>query len=164
MSFYQETKINKFLDDVVLQLSDKGIEFSELQIDHIAYNAASLDDYELEKLKFKEFATIVHENIVGGKHVAVFLPKQPFEYRGYKVEVVEVVSPKEGETTTPMWEHVEFLPNKKLEDFMLDHSGVEWDTSAMDRDIFPQLMLKLEHGLRAKFPRRGVLEEVERLK
>jgi len=45
---------------------------------------------------------------------------------------------------------------------MNKYSSLDWNTSALNRDIFPMLVMNLDSGMKVKFPRRGVLDELER--
>lgn len=158
------SQYKEFVDDVFSNLGKLGIDISELEIDHIAYNASSLEDYKAKKDELSSSGEILHENIVGGKHVVIIHLDTPLTYDKRVFDIVEVVSPREGETAKGMWEHVEFLTGMGLENFMQDHPTLPWDASVIDRDIFPMLILKLENGTRAKFPRKPVIEEIARLK
>lgn len=144
-------------------LEKRGINVSDLQIDHIGYQADSTEDYDVKTSEVKTIGNFISEHIVGGRRVAVFTLFEPLSYDNQTINIVEVFEPRAGQQVKSNWEHIEFLVANSLEDFMSQYTEIEWDTTAKDREEFPMLILHLEEGLRAKFPRLGVLKEQERL-
>lgn len=154
----------EFVDTITDKLNKLGIDTSVLYIDHLGYQASSLDDYEKKKEELYQIGEIKHDVQVGEKKVAIFKLFNPLKYLHHTIEAVEIVSPKEGQTLDSSWEHIEIVPQEGLETFMNKYPNIDWDTSVIDRDIFPMLIVKLGGKTRAKFPKRAVLEEVERIK
>jgi len=154
----------EFIDQIIHKLEQLGISTSELKIDHIGYQASSKKDFDEKTAELSRRGEIIHDVNVGEKRVAIFKLSEPLEYKGQKISAVEIVSSPTRKEVDSDWEHVEIVPNGSLEEFMQKYPEIEWDTSVIDRDIFPMLVLKLDNKTRAKFPRRAVLEEVARLK
>ncbi len=154
----------EFIDTITEKLDKLGIDTSVLYIDHLGYQASSLEDYEKKKEELKNIGEIKHDVQVGEKKVAIFKLFKPLKYLHHTIEAVEIVSPKEGQVLDSYWEHIEIVPQEGLEAFTNNYPKVNWDTSVIDRDIFPMLILKLNEKTRAKFPKRPVLKEVERIK
>ena len=153
----------KFMDQVFEKLNALGIHTSEIKIDHIGYQADSSEDYDSKCSDLADTAEKISENIVGGRRVGIFKVNEELNHNQQRFDVIEVIEPKEGQKVNSAWGHVEFLVDIPLEDFMERYSDLDWDVSALNRDEFPMLILKLGDGIRVKFPRRGALEEAERL-
>jgi len=166
------SEYKKFIDGVIDKLHKLGIDTSVLYIDHLGYQASSFRDYENTKSEFGKLGMIKHDVWVGERKVAIFKLFEPLKYLNHNIEAIEIVSPKEELTPDTSsinseegyWEHVEIVPGEGLEAFMNKYPNLSWETGNVDRDIFPMLVIKLDDKTRVKFPRRGVLEEVERIK
>ena len=152
-----------FIDKVFKLLADNGLNPDSFKIDHLGYQAESAADYDQLVKKSSTFAKQVDENIVGARRVVLFELISPLEYNGQTFSLIEIFEPRSGQNVKSAWEHVEFLVEPPLEEFIAQTPQIEWDTSALNRDEFPMLIFSLGDGLRAKFPRRGVLEEVNRI-
>lgn len=147
------------VDNLDRQLTDLGIDTSTLLIDHLGYQTDSRDDYA-DKLKIAEQAgSLVRESIVGGRRVAIIKLYEPLHLKEQDINAIEVIEPKEGQQVDSAWEHAEYLAPQSLEDFVASYPELDWDTSALNREEYPMLILKLEGGVRAKFPRRAILND-----
>jgi predicted metalloenzyme YecM len=153
-----------FLDKFFLMLSEKGINLNQFVIDHIGYQAKSSQEYNQRVNELCAFGSIVSENIVGDRRVGIIKLNKPLIYRSQNFNVIEIIEPKLNQIVESGWEHVELLFNKSLEELIQEYPTIVWDTSVIDRAEFPQLILKLSDTIRAKFPRLGVLAELNRLK
>jgi predicted metalloenzyme YecM len=154
---------SKFIDKIIAKLNYLGIDTNELTIDHISYQVDSSKDYENKISALKDTVTQLSENIVGGRRVGIFKLNDPIDYETNKISIIEIFEPREGQVVKSDWEHIEFLMNSPLENFMEKYSNIEWDVSVLNREEFPMLILNLGDGLRAKFPRLGVIDELNRL-
>lgn len=152
----------QFIGEIFKRLNELGIDTSQLKIDHIGYQASSAQDYDLQVKELSESAVLVSEHIVDGRRVGIFTLVESLDYENEKFSVVEIIEPKKDQEVKSALEHIEFLVGSNLEDFMAKYPEIDFDTRAMNREEFPMLILSLGDGLRAKFPRRGVLEEVYR--
>lgn len=150
------------IDNVYSQLEALGVETAKFVIDHIAYQASSSLDYQEKLEQALELGELISESIVGGRRVAIIKLHEPFSYRQQQIHVIEVVEPKQDQHVASAWEHVEFTTAMSLEGLVEKYPELAWDKGAMDRNEFPMLILKLESGIKAKFPKRGVLAELER--
>ncbi|MFQ5493387.1 MAG: VOC family protein [Candidatus Dojkabacteria bacterium] len=155
---------NRFIAKVYKLLAGLGIDTDKLSIDHTAYQADSAEDYESQKKHVMESEELISENIVGGRRVGIFGLKSPLSYKGESFSVIEIIEPRAGQEVKSAWEHVEFMVEGTLEEFMAKHPKLQWTKDAIDRNEFPMLILKLTEDIRAKFPRRSVLDEIERQK
>jgi predicted metalloenzyme YecM len=155
--------ISQSIDKIYTKLTELGVDTSKLTIDHIGYQASSAEDYNKCVDQIKRDAVPNSEHIVGGRRVGVFILNSSINYNNQTFSIIEIFEPRAGQQVESAWEHIEFLTDKTLEEFMGEYANISWDTTALNRDEFPMLILNLGEGLRAKFPRRGVLEEDKRL-
>lgn len=153
----------EFIDDIYKRLAEFGIDTSQLKLDHIAYQASSEKDYDKHVEEIKKIATQISETLVGGRKLGIFQLQSPLTYQDQSFWVVEIIAPREGQEAKSAWEHAEFLTPNTLEDFIIQYPTIEFDTSVMNRDVFPMLVLSLGDDLRAKFPRFGIIEAGKRL-
>lgn len=156
--------IQHFLSEIYLELSETGISLKDFRLDHVGYQVASSAEYDSRVDAIKNVAKMVSENIVGGRRVGIFTLNEPVNSQDELLDVIEIFEPRPGQEVISGWEHIELTSNKALEELVEVYSDINWDTSVMYRDEFPMLILKLQSGLRVKFPRRGVLEEQALLK
>src|SRR5690606_34749597 len=127
----------------------------------IGYQADSSEDYE-NLIETTENIEQLSENIVGGRRVGIFKTNFPLNYQDQVFSVIEIIEPKKDQQVNSAWEHVEFLIDKPLEELVSDYPHVNWEISAINREEFPMLILDLGDGIRVKFPRLGVLDELKR--
>ncbi len=153
-------KYEKFMKKFFKALSETGLDISDFTIDHIAYLAADVADYDSKKVEFMKVGTLISEKIVGGIHVAILQLEDSLKYNDDEFDIVEIIEPKEA-LAEGGWEHVEFISEADPGDLLRDYPDLEW-SDKLDRDIFPMLTLSLGNGMKAKFPRLGAVDEVDR--
>ncbi len=156
------TTIIKFLDDIFPKIEEKGINIDKFKLDHIGYQASSATDYQKKRDDFFKYGNLISESIVGNRRVAVIKLTKPLIYKDDNLNVIEVIEPKPKQEVKSSWDHIELTSDYELEELMEKYPNIEWKTSALNRDIFPMLILKLESGYTIKFPRRSAMEEVQR--
>lgn len=154
----------QFLDKFFLLLSEKGINLDQFRIDHIGYQTKSSQEYNQKVNELCDLGSIVSENIVGDRRVGIIKLNKSLTYRNQRFNVMEIIEPRPNQIVESGWEHAELLFHKSIEELIQEYPTIAWDTSVIDRAEFPQLILKLSDTIRAKFPRLGVLAELDRLK
>ena len=87
---------------------------------------------------------------------------EPFKYKTYQFEFVELIEPKPEQVVQSDWEHIEMTVDCSLEAFMERYPKLDWNTKAIDREDFPMITLKLDANLQVKFPRNGVQHEINK--
>jgi len=151
-----------FLDKLFEKLIELKLDFSNLKLDHIGYQASSTEDYNNLKSEFLKLGKLVDENIVGNRRVTILKLKTPLPYKKYLIKVIELVEPKKDQTCPSGFEHIELILKEDFKSFMQKYPNLKWDTRAIDRDIFPMLILKLGNNMQIKFPKNPVLEAVKK--
>lgn len=155
-------QIITFLDKIFEKIHNIGIDTSNLTLDHVAYQASSPKDYENIKTRWLQKYELAGENIVGGRRVLNIRLDKPFIYKTYQFEFVELIEPKPEQVVPSDWEHIEMTVDCSLEAFMERYPKLDWNTKALNRDDFPMITLKLEDNMQVKFPRNGVLREINK--
>jgi len=155
-------EITAFLDKIFPLIHNLGIDTTNLTLDHIAYQASSSKDYENLRAKWTQRYELAGENIVGGRRVLNIRLDKPFIYKTYQFEFVELIEPKPEQIVPSAWEHIEMTVDCSLEDFMKRYSKLDWNTKSLDREDFPMITLRLNENMQVKFPRHGVLHEINK--
>lgn len=62
--------LETFIENILSNLNDLGIDVSKLEMDHFGYQASSKEDYDKLIKEVDTFGEIKSENIVGGRRVA----------------------------------------------------------------------------------------------
>lgn len=151
-----------FLDKLLSDIQDKGIDVVNLNLDHFGYQCSSNDDYDKLKPEVEKIAKLVSENIVGGRRVGIFQFNMPLEYGKRKIEAFEIVAPKEGQVCPSALEHAEFVIDTDFDTFVNKYPSLAWDTSKINQPTFPMVTLKLSENTQVKFHLQPVLEIVGR--
>lgn len=149
---------NEFLDKLFLKLEEIGIDVSEYEMDHMAYQASSDEDYDRLKPEFLKIGEIISENIVGGRRVGVFKLKNQLTYKDYKISAIELLAPQQGQKCLSAFQHAEFVIDESFESFIKRHPGVSWDINSINRDLYPRLKLQLSEGVTVKFHLMSILD------
>lgn len=154
------TSLETFINNLLTILKDLKIDVSNLELDHYAYQASSAEDYNQMKANPINNAVFFHEGIVDNRRVGMFkFPKQ-IEILDYKISGYEIIEPKEGQVTENRFDHVEFVTDRSLHDFVAAYPEIDWDLKAIDRDEFAKVALRFENGTSVKFHAKNVFEEI----
>jgi predicted metalloenzyme YecM len=153
-----------FLNSFFAQINNVGLDISGLPLDHIAYQASTSEDYELNLPAFSKLGELVSEEIIGGRRVAVVKLDEPLVYKDYSIPALELIEPKEGQKCESAFQHAEFVVGQPFEKYIEQYPTIDWDTSSMGRDAFSHLKLNFENGLTLKFLQRPILELFEEKK
>lgn len=150
----------KYLDEFIQKVEGTGIDVSGLNLDHVAYQASSTEDYESKKPEFENIANYIHEAIVNGRRVGVFGLEKPLEYKGNKIVALELIEPTEGQVCESAWEHAEYVLNETYRDFMAKYPNLDWNTSSIERGSYSHLKLRLDENTQLKFHMHDILETI----
>lgn len=151
-------KTTQFLNSFFQEISDIGLDVSFLPLDHIAYQASSSEDYKNIFSDFEQLGSLVNEEIIAGRKVAVFKLNKPMVYKEYEILALELIEPKAGQVVESGLQHAEFVVSDSFESYLEKYPNINWDTSSMHRDEFAHLKLNFENGLTLKFLQAPILE------
>ncbi|MDP2860242.1 MAG: VOC family protein [bacterium] len=150
-----------FIREILEKLNKLGIDVSDLNMDHIGYQASSDEDYDRLKTEFDKIGEKVAEEIVGGRRVGFYRLHSPLRFRQYTNTAIELFTPKEGQICPSALEHVEFTLKESFESFMRRYPNVPWDTSVIGRPDFPMIKLEVDKNVQVKFHLTPVLEIIK---
>lgn len=151
----------EFLDKLLSDIKEKGIDISDFYLDHFGYQCSSNEDYDRLKPELHSIAEMVSENRVGGRRVGIFKFNTPLSYNGKEILAVELVAPKEGQECPSALEHAEFVIDTDFDSFVKKYPNLDWDLTATNQPTFPMVKLKLSPNTQVKFHLQPVLEIIE---
>lgn len=150
-----------FINNVLQKLNTFGVDVTNLDMDHVGYQASSNTDYDNLKKEFDKIGEKLTEEIVGGRRVGIYKLYKPLHFKQYTNTAIELVAPKEGQVCPSALEHVEFVITETFESFMNKYPNIPWDTSSINQPDFPMIKLKLNEQIMAKFHLTPVLKIVD---
>lgn len=149
-----------FLDSFFEQITKAKLDITNLSLDHVAYQAASSEEYDQLKPSFVELGELVNEEIIRGRRVSVFRVYKPVQYKGYTFNALELIEPKKGQVCDSGYQHAELITQKPFEEYMKEYPDLQWDTSSINNSAFSHLKLNFDNGLTLKFLQKPILELV----
>jgi predicted metalloenzyme YecM len=153
--------ITNFIDTFLEKVDTLGIDYSNYNIDHVAYQAASSQNYGNIVKELQMYGNLVHEPLIGGRHVGMIQLTNPIEYKNNKIIALEIIEPRPGQICESGWEHAEFVISETFEDLIAKYPTLKWDTSSADRPIYAHLKLKLDLKTQVKFHKLDILETIK---
>jgi predicted metalloenzyme YecM len=142
---------NLFLEQIFINLEQAGISTRNYFLDHICYRTGSLDEYQAKKDEFEKLGKILIEAKVNGRLISTFAFNQPVIYKSYKIPMIELPAPKAGKTYQSGFEHVEFVIDESLADFIKRYSNINLDTTNINDPMNPDVKISFSDGLSVKF-------------
>lgn len=134
----------EFLGQILKETREAGFDLRDfVQLDHMCYRVSSREQYDNKKALLLSLGTLLGENIVNGRPIAVFRLRQPVVYDGWRVDAVELPAPKSGEDTREGLEHVEFVLYDDKDVFLQKYAGKDFILRAADRGVNPEIGFKL---------------------
>jgi uncharacterized protein len=151
----------EFVEEILNKLNSLGVYVSDLDMDHIGYQASSVEDYKHLKQECEKVGRFVSEEIVNGRRVAIYKLHEALKVQHYALQAIELIEPKTGQMCPSALEHVEFVLPDGFDAFLNLYPTVNWDTSSLNQPKFPMLKLKLSEYTQVKFHLEPVLKIVE---
>jgi predicted metalloenzyme YecM len=149
-----------FLDQIFANLKQLNLQVKDLELDHLAYQTSSTQEYENLLPQILEKGNLASESIVGNRRVAIIKLNSPLLYQSRQIQVIELIEPKTGHKCHSGLEHAEFVLNCSFDEFLKKYPQIPWDLSAKHRPEFPKLQLKFPDGTGVKFHPQHILKEI----
>ncbi|HVM90767.1 MAG TPA: VOC family protein [Verrucomicrobiae bacterium] len=146
--------LEEFLTRLFHLLDEAGVDVSNLEMDHVCYRVETLERYLALAHAWRLYAVDVHESPVNGRPISVFVLRRPLRRAGRAISVIELPAPKEGVSFREGWEHAEFvIEGPTFNHFIARHRHLaeRFDRKSVNKSLNPELGLKLDHGIQAKF-------------
>lgn len=153
-------KLNKQVNDILYELKYIGIDVSDLQLDHIAYQTCSVKEYEEVKLESMKYGSLVKEFEIDGRRVSIYKYKAPLVIKNYTITAFEIIELKPNQICDSGLSHIEFVINSDFKEFIEKYKDIDWDLRAMERDMFPKISINLKSGIGVKFHNKDILKEI----
>jgi len=147
-----------FLNRLLSSIAMDGIDLSGFVMDHICYRVESIERYEVIKKDMEEAGVLLSESDVDGRPIASYKLHKPIVHKKWKIDVIEIPSPKEGKFYPEGYEHAEFVIDMHLAEFMAAYLDLVFDKKNLLREINPELTMHYD-DYSVKF-HRSSLEDV----
>ena len=134
----------QFLDDILIRVANEGFDFDDFaQLDHMCYRTASAENYANKKRELADVAQLLGEAMIGGRPISTFRLHEPVRHTGWRIDAIELPSPKQGSDYKEGLEHVEFVLYDDIPTFLEKYEGMPFDLRSADRGINPEIGLSL---------------------
>lgn len=138
------------------------IDVSAYELDHICYRVATTDEYFLKKQQFEKFSELLVESIVNGRNISTFKLLNPIIYQSRKIYLIELPSPKINTDYTSGLEHVEFVIDKSLPDFIKDYPLINFEINNINNSVNADVKVVFANGITVKFHNETLEEIIKR--
>src|SRR6266568_3710147 len=133
-----------FLQHIIAEVQQAGFEMTDfVQLDHMCYRTASLEQYQTKKEKLTSVAQLLGEVEVNKRPIAVLRLNTPIYYEGWRIDSIEIPAPKPGVETDEGLEHIEFVLYDGQETFLQKYASKSFDLKAAGRGINPEVTFVL---------------------
>jgi len=150
-----------FLDKIFALMESQEIEVKDYFLDHICYRVQTVDEYNRIKTELLKSSVLLSEALVGGRPIATVKLNSPLIYKNRKIYLIELPFPREGKKEVNGLEHVEFVIDTNLQEFMNTYSQVEFNTKGISKSDNPDIKWT-KKGLTIKFHEESLETVIER--
>jgi hypothetical protein len=144
-----------FLRKLFDALKKDHLDVGHYELDHICYRVASNERYEELKKELGELGQLLGETMIGGRPIATFRLYTPIRYEEREIFVLELPAPKAGSDYPEGYEHVEFVIDQTLEDFMARYPDLDFKAKGLQKAVNADVQLQYE-GFGVKFHRQSL--------
>lgn len=149
--------VNKLLDD----LKNTGIDVSGLEMDHICFRVEHTEQYDALKSFLVRHSVLLVEHEINGRFIASYRLLEPIIIGAFSIEVLELPAPKKGSPYPMGYEHVEFVTDRSLENFLSKYPNLKWDLSGMNKQTNRDIRLRFDSGFSVKFHEQSLEKVVQ---
>ena len=126
--------------DLLFSDIDKNLEIPRhWDIDHLCYRTESVEQYEHIKKIFNSFSALLIESPVNGRMIATYKLNNPICFRGWKINLIEIPSPKLGKKTSLGFEHIEMVCDEDLFELQKKYAHLNLDTGGLKKSFNKEL-------------------------
>lgn len=151
---------NIFLEKLFKNLSNFELNISNYVIDHIAFRCSDLLEYEKQKEYYSTIWKLYSENIVNWRPISVFVLNISILFLNYKISVIELISPKVWKTENSWFEHIEFVINEDLDEFVFKNSNCSF-VKKYEKINNKEIELYIWDWINIKFHNKTLLEAID---
>lgn len=133
-----------FLDVILSRVTEDGFDLADfVQIDHMCYRTVSAENYSKKKDELKTVAKLLGETMINGRPISTFRLNEPVIHNPWRIDTIELPSPKTGAEHAEGLEHIEFVLYDDIPTFLKKYEGKPFEMRAADRGINPEIGLQL---------------------
>lgn len=114
-------------------------------IDHLCFRTGSDESYEHFKTLFADFGKMLIESPVNGRLISTFKLFEPFRYKHWFIDLVELPAPKKGKITKEGFEHVEVVIDVTFEEITKRYAGKRFSTGGLSKLFNRELEIELNN-------------------
>ena len=151
---------NIFLDKLFVNILNSGIKIDELILDHIAYRPLTAADYEQKKLELNIIGTMISEVDDSGRKISIFRLNNPFKYKQFEIQFFELLGPKTNNKYPEGYQHIEFVINCSLEEFIGKYQKLNFNTDHIGGEINPSFELPFDDNTGVEFHLKDIGEVI----
>jgi len=150
-----------FLEPLIAELMHSKLVSKESFIDHVCYKPETFSEYESLKAIISNAGNkLASEVMINGRPIATYKLNIPITANSYKINCLELASPKLGKPKASLWDHIEVVIKPSLEDFISSFPKLNWITSNAKSIVNPEISLKLKTGT-VKFHNKSLLNVIK---
>lgn len=146
----------KFISNLLIALSEIGIEVGDYQIDHLCYRVKTVEEYHSLKESLMNFSSQYIENVHHGRPITKFILIEPLKYQKYSISVIELPAPQDNKVYNTSLEHLEIVVGDDFE--MIKDKYKSFWTGGDDSGIYNQTIYIDFGEHKVKFHQHSLLE------
>lgn len=136
--------LKPFLDKIFLNLFINAIHIQGFEMDHICYRVETDERYEILKKELSSISKMINESDINGRKIAIFKLKKPIRHEMRDIYLIELPAPKKGSFYKEGYEHVEFVIDYSLADFVRGFEHIDFDTKGMEKEVNPDVRIQFD--------------------
>lgn len=140
----------EFMTELTTKLIEVGIPAHSFKSDHLCFRVRTTEEYEFYKSALSNHGRLLTEAMVNGRPISTFLLTAPFQTNCHEIPLLELPAPKQNTSYSTGFEHAEFVVKECLATFSSKFPHLSFSEGG-NRTLNPELCLRLENGLQAKF-------------
>jgi len=150
-----------FVQGLIDEATRRGIDVSAYPIDHVCCRTANKADYVLLRTQFLMFSQLLSEALIGGRPICTFRLPRPICVGPREISLLELPSPKSGQSYETGLEHCEFVVRQGFDRLAAGYPQISFDLRGMGKAINPELVLPLSANRAVKFHAQPLDEVIE---
>ncbi|WP_235296955.1 VOC family protein [Portibacter marinus] len=160
---FKEESLHLFLDTIFRELERSAIKVDHLEMDHLCYRVQSMKRYDEIKTHLTNEYQLLSESLVNGRPIMNFQLIPPLTYQERKIAILEIPAPKHGSKYEEGFEHVEFVIQKSIEEFLEEYKHIPFDLKGLNKPYNREVRVKFDQ-YSVKFHESSLVEVIRKEK
>ena len=137
-----ELAAKDFLARLFTNLNDLyTIDLDSFELDHICWRSENYSDYNFIESILLHHGRMFHKNIHNGRPISLITLDEPIKYSSREIYLIELPAPRAGKPYQNGFEHAEFVINSEINEFVLKHPILPFNTENIGKRINPDVKL-----------------------